>query len=107
MAGKEEEIKRLKDKISELKIENDFLIAENHDLLEKWRGCQSQLNEIDREKGFWKAETCAYVNAMSIFSREIDVLIETGDIDHFVDIYMKYCKDTAERCEEWMKEEGY
>ena len=41
-----------------------------------------------------------YTNIMSILSREISILQDTGDINRFVEIYYEYCTDRANELKE-------
>ena len=59
-----------------------------------------EVRELEKEKDFWKSCALGYSNSFSIFSREVEVLQETKDINRFVEMYYRYCK---ERYEELLK----
>lgn len=58
------------------------------------------IKQLVKDRNSWKDDALHYTNIMSIFSREISVLQDTGDINRFVEIYYEYCIDRANELKE-------
>lgn len=54
---------------------------------------EKQIQELKKEKEYWKGSACHDANLKSMLSFEIGKLTETKDVDSFLDFYYKYfCK---------------